>query len=303
MSFPIQQGLFKYDLTDHYAILGLPLNADSKQIRQRYLKIAYRLHPDTCKDKTEKGKKLANQLLSKLVNPAYKELSTDQSRHEYLMILGQMGRVLATDLSSITLVTETAQKLSKANQNTDLVYLKLINPLVAEQYNDLNQVFPKTAQLSELNLVYLIMQQGQETPAQPKPTVKTSPKPPKVESPAKEPETQPSVSPVDSSIRRAQEHLDRKNSSQAIIELREALKTEPNNCVCHGLLGLAYLQEKQLTMAKVHINKAWKVNRQNPVVIQAKQALDQITGDDNQSKSPEKSTGGGLFSSLFGKKK
>ncbi|YAI82237.1 MAG: hypothetical protein ACQJCO_01130 [cyanobacterium endosymbiont of Rhopalodia sterrenbergii] len=31
---------------------------------------------------------------------------------------------------------------------------------------------------------------------------------------------------------------------QAIIELREALKTKPNNSVCHGSLGLASLKDE-----------------------------------------------------------
>ena len=298
MNFPIQQGLFKYDLTDHYAILGLPLNADSKQIRKRYLIVARGLHPDTCKDKTENGKKLANKLLSKLVNPAYELLSKEESRKEYLLILSQMGRNLAAELSTITLASDTAQKLFQATQNADLVYYKLLKPLVADQYGDLNQVLPKIAQLSELNLVYLMVQSTQQASAKPKPKVKTPPK-----EPVRQPEKTAPVSAVDTSIRRAQEYLERKNISQAIVELREALKKEPNNCTCHGLLGLAYLQENQQTMAKVHINKAWKVNPKNPVAIQAKQALEKVIKSDSPPKTADKSTGGGLFGSLFGKKK
>ena len=95
MSFPIEQGLFKYEITDHYAILGVPLNADSRQVRQQYLKIAYILHPDTFRGKTEKAKQLATKILSKLVNPAYEQLSKDRSRNEYQLILSQMGQNLS----------------------------------------------------------------------------------------------------------------------------------------------------------------------------------------------------------------
>ncbi|ACK64630.1 heat shock protein DnaJ domain protein [Rippkaea orientalis PCC 8801] len=301
MNFPIQQGLFKYDITDHYAILGLPLNADSKQIRKRYLMVARCLHPDTCKDKTEQGKKLANKLLSKLVNPAYELLSKEESRREYLLVLFQMGQNLAAELSTITLASDKAQQLFQATQNLDLVYYKLVNSLVTDEYSDLLQVLSKIAQLSELNLVYLMVKQGQQVSAQPKPQIKTPP-----QQPIKESEkTAPPVSAVDNSIRRAKEYLERRNTSQAIIELREALKIEPNNCTCHGLLGLAYLQEKQPTMAKIHINKAWKVNPNNPVAIKAKEALDKVLKPDTAtpSKGTDKSTGGGLFGSLFGKKK
>ena len=106
MSFPIEQGLFKYDITDHYAILGVPINADSRQIRQRYLKIAYILHPDTFHGKTEQEQKLATKILSKLVNPAYETLSKDRYRQEYKLVLSQMGQNLADELSSITIATD-----------------------------------------------------------------------------------------------------------------------------------------------------------------------------------------------------
>ena len=74
MSFAIKQGLFKLNITDHHAILGVSLDAEPKQIRLRYLKIAQKLHPDKCRADQDKMK-LAGQILSKLVNPAYEQLS------------------------------------------------------------------------------------------------------------------------------------------------------------------------------------------------------------------------------------
>ncbi len=299
MSFPIKHGLFKYSIEDHYAILGLPVNADSQVIRQRYLKIAYRLHPDTCKEKTEQGKKLANKLLSKLVNPAYEVLSKEQSRSEYRIVLGQTGRTLALESDKITVNSQSAKKLCEATRNIDLVYLKLINPLATEQYQQLKEVFGKIAQLSELNLVYLVMQSKKVSVVQTPSGVNSAPDTAKITSQSQklekkpEPEKKSFVSPIDSSIRRAQEYLERKNTSQAIVELREALKTDPNNCLCHGLLGLAYLQENQLTMAKIHINKAWTGDRYNPIVIQAKQALNKQLNDDK--KSSDQSSDSGFF--------
>ncbi|GBF82239.1 J domain-containing protein [Aphanothece sacrum] len=295
-SFPIQQGLFKYDLADHFAILGVPLDAEPRQIRQRYLKIAYRLHPDTCKATTEREKQRASKILSKLVNPAYETLSKERSRTEYLLVLSQMGQNLALELSSMTLASEEAQKLTRSVHNIDLMYHKLMLPLMSEQYKDLDALFPKIAQISELNLVYLMLKQG--TQVKPKPQPKKITPPPQPPKPS--PETPP-VSPVATALRRAQEYLDRNNISQAITELREALKTEPNNGTCHGLLGLAYLRENQVTMAKVHINKARKVSPQDPIVINAKEALDRLAPDKSKPKDQDK--GGGLFGSLFGKKK
>ncbi|MBO1349251.1 MAG: hypothetical protein EBE86_018515 [Hormoscilla sp. GUM202] len=36
MSFLIQKGLFKTDFTDYHAVLGVPVDAEKKEIRKRY---------------------------------------------------------------------------------------------------------------------------------------------------------------------------------------------------------------------------------------------------------------------------
>ncbi len=321
MSFPIEQGLFKYEITDHYAILGVPLNADSRQVRQRYLKIAYILHPDTFRGQSAKEKRLATKILSKLVNPAYEHLSKDRSRNEYQLVLSQMGQNLSKELSSITIVTEEAQKLLHTSENKELTYHRLLLPLVAKEYENLETVFQMMARISELNLIYLMIREGEEVEKKAKAVVQVNPKPkakpqakPKSKPPvSKKPENskkqeeekikkQAEKSAIATSLKRAQEYIDRKNLSQAIIELRATLKEDPNNSTCHGLLGLAYLKGNQLTMAKVHISKAHTVNPQDPIVIQAKQELDKVSPESEKSKSSDKPKGGGLFG-LFGKKK
>lgn len=305
MSFPIEQGLFKYDITDHYAILGVPINADSQQIRQRYLKIAYLLHPDTFDGKTEKEKQLATKILSKLVNPAYEILSKDRLRNEYKLVLSQMGHNLADELSSITIATDEAQKLLQTSKDRELTYHRLLTPLVNQQYESFDNIFNITAQISELNLIYLMLSQGEKIQEKAKTKPKSNPKPketPTTASTEEKPKRQEPKSAVESSLKRAQEYIKRNHLSQAILELRETLKEHPNNGTCHGLLALAYVKEKQLTMAKIHINKARKVSPQDPIVIQAKQALDEVTPNSTQSKSSEKQQGGGFFG-LFGKKK
>ncbi|MDJ0600930.1 MAG: DnaJ domain-containing protein [Crocosphaera sp.] len=303
MSFPIEQGLFKYDITDHYAILGVPLNADSRYIRQRYLKIAYLLHPDTFDGKTDKEKQLATKILSKLVNPAYEILSKDRSRNEYKLVLSQMGNNLADELSSITIATDEAQKLLQTSQDRELTYHRLLTPLASQQYDDLDNVFYMIAQISELNLIYLMLSQGKKVKEKAKPKAKSEPKVKTAPSSQQvKTKKEDRKSAIETALKRAQDYIQRNNISQAIIELRETLKEEPNNSTCHGLLGLAYLKENQLTMAKIHINKARKVNPQDPIVIQAKQALDEVLPETEKSKSSDKQKGGGFFG-LFGRKK
>ncbi|MBF2020984.1 MAG: DnaJ domain-containing protein [Hydrococcus sp. C42_A2020_068] len=302
MSFKIQQGLFKLDIVDHYAILGISLDSDTKQIRQRYLKIAQRLHPDTCKATSNAEKQQANQILSKLVNPAYEQLSKDVTRTEYLLILSQMGKTLTLDGGKITLVSESAKQLAQAINNADQLYKKLLQSLALEQYTSIDKILGTIAQISELNLVYLMLKQGQIAPVK---ATQTFAAKPAAESQVKKTEPETPVSPVASYIRRAQEYLDRKNSAQAIVEMRDALKIEPNNSTCHGLMGLAYLQQNQMTMAKVHINKAWQANPKDPIAMKAKQELNKLVpSEDSKSKtSAERSSSSGFLGGLFGGKK
>ena len=326
MPFAIKHGLFKLNVTDYHAILGVPINADAKQIRLQYLKIAQKLHPDTCKaDDTQK--KLASDILSKLVNPAYKQLSRKNSYAEYQLILTQLGQRLAKQADKVTVGSEIARELLKAGNKIELVYHKLVKNLVKEQYKSLEQVTNYIAQLSELNLVYLMLTQGQknkrETSASIAKNNQAPGKPQNNPSPNKSSqETNNEVTPqsrVDSYIRRAKEYMTKGSFAMAVSELRAALKIDPNHITGHGLLGKAYLQQNQLTMAKVHINKAWTANPQDPVAIEAKQLLDKLnktksTNINNKSnlkssarasadRAKTQSGSGSIFSGLFGAKK
>ncbi len=143
MTFPISQGLFQYDLIDHFAILGVSIDAEQEEIRQRYLKIAYKLHPDTCRTYTPDEKEQAHQLLSKLVNPAYEHLSHDLSREEFRLVLAQMGKAMGRDLSKITISSEPARKLAQSSANYELVYQKILQSLAIDQYTALENTYQK----------------------------------------------------------------------------------------------------------------------------------------------------------------
>lgn len=292
MSFNIKYGLFKLDLIDHYAILGIPLNGDPQQIRLRYLKIAQRLHPDTCKANNEEEKQLANNLLSKLVNPAYEKLSKEKSRTEYQLVLAETGKRMAQKGGKITLASEAAKKLFKAESNLDLVYKSLLQKLAVEEYTDIERVTQKIAQISELNLVYLILTEGSKIKE--KRASKTT------QVPTISKETIPGkISNIENCIRRAQQYLGQHNAELAIKELKHGLSLDPNNSICHALLGLAYLQQKQVTMAKVHINNASKSNSKEPIVMKALQELSKYTNID----SSKTTRPGGILGGLFGQKK
>jgi curved DNA-binding protein CbpA len=341
MSFQIERGLFKLDFIDHHAILGISVDADVKEVRKRYLKIARRLHPDSCKAESEDEKKLANQLLSKLVNPAYEELS--QSNREYEAKLRYMGKRLSGEAGKFTLPAQAAKQLSQAGANLDIVYKTAVQNIASNEYESLSQVLEKIAELSELNMVYLTLKEGRGEGIKPggarpgtgtgttgsrpgagtgptgsRPGTGTSMPGASVGSSGTLPDSQ-GGSRVGEYIRRAEGYMAKGNFAGAVLELREALKLDQNNSNSHTLLGLAYLKQNQATMAKVHLNKALQLNPKDERALKGKQYLDKLaqkntgsTGSTKpaevpskppESKPPGKPSSGGLFGGFFGGKK
>lgn len=311
MPFPISQGLFKFDVIDHFAILGVSIDAEHEAIRERYLKIAYKLHPDTCRLYTPAEREQAHQLLAKLVNPAYEHLGRDLSREELRLVLTQIGKAMARDSGKITINSEPARKLAQSTANYELAYQKILQSLAIDQYTALENTYQKIAQLSELNLVYLMLTEGQGN-KKTTPKVFISQGNPRqselvvaaavVAAPAKAKE-----SPLEAYIRRAQASLDQNNPAQALRELRDALREEPDNSICHALLGLAYLRQNQLSMARVHINRAWQARPKDATVIRCKRELDKVVNpntemEDQKGQKKEGNPKSGFWS-LFGGKK
>jgi predicted Zn-dependent protease len=120
--------------------------------------------------------------------------------------------------------------------------------------------------------------------------------------------TKTKESPLEAYIRRAQTSLEQNNPAQALRELRDALREEPDNSICHALLGLAYLRQNQLSMARVHINRAWKASPKDATVIECKWELDKVVNpniemQDRKAQKEEGDRNGGFWSRFGGKKK
>jgi len=305
MSLKIDSGLFTYDFIDHHAVLCVPVDAEIKEIRKRYLQIARILHPDSSHAVGELEKQLANQLLSKLVNPAYEKLSVERNRGEYMLILSQMGKRFAQEAPSIMLKTELAHELV-AVPNLSILYKDAITKIAETQFNDLQQVHKVIAQVSELNLVYLMRMAGQsttQTPSnQPQNSLKKLPAP----------RTEDSV--VEQYLHRAETLLEKNQLLPAKVELQDALKLEPKNSRCHSLMAMVYLRENQLKMAKIHFDNALKLDPNEKIALEWKPKVDKALGITNsgsqvssssktEEKQPDKSGNGGLFGGLFGGKK
>ncbi len=306
MSYKIDSGLFLFDFTDHHAVLGVPVDADFKEIRKRYLQIARCLHPDTCQAASVVDKQLANSLLSKLVNPAYEKFSIERNRAEYVVLLREMSKRLTQEAASIQLKSELSQQLKQSN-DIDRVYRTTINQLAQKQYQSLEQVMALIAQISELNMVYLSHKGGSglRSPAS-TPAINPNAD---AQQPLGQPEPESVVEPY---LRRAQALIEKNVFAGARVELQDALKLEPNNSRCHSLMGLVYLKQNLTAMAKVHINKALQLNPKDELALKIKPLLDKLAqtsaSQSNSTKttqSPQsaESKNGGLFGGLFGGKK
>jgi DnaJ-class molecular chaperone len=70
---------------DYYQILGVPQDADSKQIKEAYRQLAFKYHPDRNNENPTAAEKM------KTVNEAYAVLSNSNQRREYDSLRQQFG--------------------------------------------------------------------------------------------------------------------------------------------------------------------------------------------------------------------
>lgn len=334
MSFQIERGLFAFDFTDHHAILGMPVDADTPSIRKRYLKIARRLHPDSFVSDSESEKQRASEFFSKLVSPAWERLSQEKERVEYditlKMVAVQRGKQAEATLSP------KGKEMLTAN-NPEHFYKTALKELAEKQYDHLEQSLDIIGQISELNMIYLMRTQGGGAGAASSGKPYTGSGVPDSSQQARRPTAtqaapapQPRETVTEQYCRRAEGYVAKGNYAQAVLELRDALQMDPKNARCHALLGSVYLRQKQPTMARIHFTKALELDPENELAIAGKTQLEAkpaaqtgaqagkagkqpTTGKtdkktsaqkpDPKTNKPNDQSGGGLFGLFGGKKK
>jgi tetratricopeptide (TPR) repeat protein len=296
MSFQLERGLFQFDFTDRHAILGVSVNAEEKNIRERYQAVARSLHPDSGRWKTDADKQLAVQLFSRLVTHAYGQLSKSSQLQEQTIMLELLGKRLIEQSSSIQIIDPLCQQLYQSGNDFEQVYGQLLTQLATAQYTELAKSVQIVNQISELNMVYLLRKQLQSVRSTPPVAAAAA-----VTGPLKESTSGDiaKASSVEGALRRAEDRMTRQNWVQAVQELREVILSEPNNANAHALLGMVYLRQQQMTMAKISINKAIQLAPTDPKVLKVKQEFDRASNPAATAKTAAKKPREGLFG-MFG---
>jgi curved DNA-binding protein CbpA len=309
----LEQGLFKLEFEDHHAVLGVPINADPKVVRKRYLKVARKLHPDSLGNASADETQRASELLSKWVNPAYEVLSQEKTAAEHAIVLKLRGQSISGSRTPPEVISSSAQELLKS-ANVDMAYQQAVTALSEQQFDQLDSVFDRIGQLSELNLVYLYRTGDQQGGASTRPqaapattaTTSSSTTAAAQSAPPPPPPRKARDAILESYLKRAQEFDQKGNYSGAILELREALKTYPNSAECHSYLSALYLRSGQSTMARIHAKRALDINPNDEQAQTVQKRVEKQSKSPNQGNNQAQESGkskGGFFGLFGGKKK
>jgi tetratricopeptide (TPR) repeat protein len=310
MNLKPTQGLFKFDFTDHHAFLGVSVDADATGVRDRYKEVARLMHPDSANWQTVSEKMLATKIFSSIVNQSYGQISKAAQLQEQQAMLELIAKRITADAGKIDIASSSAQKLYQQNsEDLNRVYHELLRELALHQYTLLESSTEVTGNISELNLVYLLRKRNQasrpplasaisatnKTVEQPSAETTTTTETPKAAETAKNPLQ------GEKAMRRAEEYINMRNWTKANVELREVLKDDPNNAIAHAQMAIVYYRQNQVTMAKMHINKAIQLDPAAPIVRNAKQEIKKMMSDTPAASKSSATAKGGLFG-LFGKK-
>lgn len=152
----INRGISQFN-NDYYAALGLPIISSPIYIRHVYVSIARILHPDIYGFTLEQ-KAIATEYLAKLVNPAYNILMKDEERKAYQGIFQLLAKRLMQKSRNIPIYSSIACELMQSP--SDGFYERAVSAIAKVQFQSLDLVLEYTAQISELNLVYILYKEG-----------------------------------------------------------------------------------------------------------------------------------------------
>lgn len=265
---------------DPYAAVGISVTAEDRRILKRYRQVAKLLHPDSLAGQDETTKVFANQVLSRIINPAYQRLKQEKTRSESLATMRFRVRRLART-EQLNPTFESAKQLLRIPEaEIEVFYENALTQLAESQFDSPETFATALEQLSQLNTVFLRRKMGDIVIREKRTGLVAS-------TPAKRSEAEPAeadppaINYAEKYGIRARAYLNQQNYEMAVQELREALKLEPNNAEFHSMLGQAYYVRKQYGMAKAHLKRAGQLNPNHPII---QKYLEKIDGAQSGTK-------------------
>ncbi|PZO37644.1 MAG: molecular chaperone DnaJ [Pseudanabaena frigida] len=292
----IDRGISQFN-HDYYAALGLPIVTSPVYIRHVYLSIARILHPDVFGFSNEE-KQIATHYLAKLVNPAYNVLMKEQERQAYQGIFKLLAKRLMQKSRNLPIHSATACELMFAP--SDGLYERSVSSIAKKQYQSLKNILEYTAEISELNLVYILYKEGYQYGADNVPPVlmpmvqsKNAYSPysnsyasssSQYYSPPKDRHDDDTIiqtsigtndiKAISDRLRICEIYLSKSDWKTALKELREILVLDKNNSKCLAMLGVVYKNINQLKMAKISLHQALQINPREPLALKHIKDLD-----------------------------
>ncbi|ESA34156.1 class molecular chaperone with c-terminal zn finger domain protein [Leptolyngbya sp. Heron Island J] len=274
---------------DPYAALGLSLNAEDRRILKRYHQIAKLLHPDVQAGSNSSINQMADQLIAKVINPAYQRLKQEKSRSETLANMRFRVRQLDRQ-GKLAPSFESAQQLLRIPEaEVEVFYENTVNQLAIRQLESVSEFGTVLSGLKQLNLAFL--HRTISKPIRPKRTglvavdSDLATEEPQSEDP--KPTEPPVINYAEKYGIRARTYLNQRNYDLAIQELREALKIVPNGIELHSMLGQAYLMKKSYGMARAHLKRVLELNPNHSVALKYSQVLEKRVAEKRKAASQE----------------
>jgi tetratricopeptide (TPR) repeat protein len=280
-------------LSDPYAVLGLPVTADPQRIMKRYRAVAKVLHPDRYGNADPQVRDWVTQVLARLVNPAYAKIKDDLGQREILALVRLQALQNLKD--GVPVQRSIARSLMQQPvQSTEIFYEQQVSRIAETLYEVPTALDDRIQELLELNAVYLQLKQGDQrqrrtglmTPdpyAQPvraTPTATPIPQNGAMSGSLSGAMSGPLSSGLGTPQHYAQRHYDRAKHyaqtarwKEAIQELKDAIRLDPNCSNYHALMGFIYMKQEQMGMARVYFKHALKLNPEDKLAKRFSQYL------------------------------
>jgi curved DNA-binding protein CbpA len=256
------EGLAQYS-QDHYAVLGIPIDADLDEVRKNYRNKTKLLHPDRFFHDPSK-RKSAEFLLSRVVNPAFETLSNADRRRDYDLLL-RLASIKFRDNQTPLPNSPEVSRLSPARNMEELriLYRKEVEQLTKGQYADLSDNH-LTNVLSTVNLGFLILSIPLEKYSASKVTnseasnIPTAPVPPSDT-------TKDASNWSQRHFERGKELTEKCQFKEAIRSFKEAIRLAPSEPSYYSHLGLAYIGQGFPGMAKAEFQRALQLDPKDEI--------------------------------------